>query len=65
MAGFLSEVVRGVRAELRSESYGRDLPTDVPQERPSLRSAIERKSEDEIEGISREIEDIVFYLEDQ
>ena len=31
----------------------------------SLHSAIERKSEDEIEGISREIEDIVFYLEDK
>ena len=31
----------------------------------SLRSAIERRSEDEIEGISREIEDIVFYLEDK
>ena len=30
----------------------------------SLRAAIERRSEDEIEGISREIEDIVFYLED-
>ena len=31
----------------------------------SLRSAIERRSEDEIQGISREIEDIVFYLEDK
>ena len=31
----------------------------------SLRSAIERRSEDEIEGISREIEDIIFYLEDK
>ncbi len=31
----------------------------------SLRSAIERKSTDEIEGISREIEDLVFYLEDK
>ncbi len=31
----------------------------------SLQSAIERRSEDEIEGISREIEDIVFYLEDK
>ena len=31
----------------------------------SLRSAIERRSEDEIEGISREIEDILFYLEDK
>ncbi|MGC8643657.1 MAG: hypothetical protein ACP5XB_27680 [Isosphaeraceae bacterium] len=31
----------------------------------SLRGAIERRSEDEIDGISREIEDIVFYLEDK
>ena len=31
----------------------------------SLRAAIERRSEDEIEGISREIEDIIFYLEDK
>ena len=31
----------------------------------SLGAAIERRSENEIEGISREIEDIVFYLEDK
>ena len=31
----------------------------------SLRAAIERKAQDEIENISREIEDIVFYLEDK
>ena len=31
----------------------------------SLRAAIERRSEDEIQNISRELEDIVFYLEDK
>ena len=40
--GFLAEVVRSTRAEVRDPSYGRDLPARRSARRPSLRAAVER-----------------------
>ncbi len=42
MTGFLEEIVRGVREDVRSEVYDRGLPPRPPPRRPSLRAAIER-----------------------
>ncbi len=42
MGGFLSEIVRAVRASLRSEAYGLGLPSASPPRPPSLRSALAR-----------------------